>query len=85
MTEKNEVSPEELKRLLDAGRVNFMFDLRNKDEFGAWRIEGRSDFETLNIPQIKFVGEEEKYLGRKRMSFDVDTDSLIASGQRPHD
>ncbi len=64
MPDKNEVSPGELKELLDTGRVDFIFDLRNKDEFEAWRIEGRSDIEELNIPQIRFVGEEERYLDR---------------------
>ena len=64
MSERNEVSPAELKELLDGGAVDFIFDLRNEDEFQAWRIEGRYDVETLNIPQIKFVGEEEKYFGR---------------------
>lgn len=64
MTDKNEVSPQKLKKLLDDDSVNFIFDLRNEDEFQAWRIEARSTVETLNIPQIKFVGEEDKYLER---------------------
>jgi glyoxylase-like metal-dependent hydrolase (beta-lactamase superfamily II)/rhodanese-related sulfurtransferase len=56
------ISAVEMKRRLDENRIEFIFDLRNKDEFDAWRIEGRSDIETLNIPQIDFVGEEENYL-----------------------
>ena len=64
MSGVNEVSPRELKALLDDGQINFIFDLRNEDEFEAWRIEGRSEVETMNIPQIKFVGEEEKYFDR---------------------
>jgi glyoxylase-like metal-dependent hydrolase (beta-lactamase superfamily II) len=64
VSDRNEVSHGELKGLLDAGRVNFIFDLRNEDEFKAWRIEGRSDIEALNIPQIRFVGEEDSYLDR---------------------
>jgi glyoxylase-like metal-dependent hydrolase (beta-lactamase superfamily II) len=62
--DKTEVSPGELKELLDTGRVDFIFDLRNEEEFEAWRIEGRSDIEELNIPQTRFVGEEENYLDR---------------------
>ncbi len=64
MSEKNEVSPRELKELMDTGRLDFIFDLRNEDEFEAWRIEGRSDIEALNIPQIRFVGEEDRHLDR---------------------
>ncbi|MDA8104015.1 MAG: MBL fold metallo-hydrolase [Nitrospiraceae bacterium] len=58
------ISPEELKKRIDVGKVGFMLDLRNEDEFAAWRIEGRSEIETINIPQTDFVGEEERYLGR---------------------
>ena len=58
------ISPEEFKKRLDAGKVEFIFDLRNADEFASWRIEGRNELESLNIPQVAFVGEEEKYLDR---------------------
>ena len=54
----------DFKKRLDAGRIEFIFDLRNGDEFEAWRIEGKTPVETLNIPQLDFVGEEEKYLDR---------------------
>jgi len=62
MSEDKTISAQELKRKLDAGQVGFLFDLRNEDEFKAWRIEGRSDFPVLNIPQEAFVGEEELHL-----------------------
>ncbi len=64
MDKKITISSQEMKRRLDANDIAFIFDLRNRDEFGAWRIEGRSDIETMNIPQEDFVGEEEKYLDR---------------------
>jgi len=56
------ISAEDLKERLDNDAVAFLFDLRNIDEFESWRIEGRSAIETLNIPQIRFVGEEERHL-----------------------
>ncbi|HEX9861132.1 MAG TPA: MBL fold metallo-hydrolase [Nitrospirota bacterium] len=55
---------DEFSRMLDVDEVEFLFDIRNEDAFNAWRIEGRSPIETLNIPQVLFVGEEEKYLDR---------------------
>jgi glyoxylase-like metal-dependent hydrolase (beta-lactamase superfamily II) len=64
MEKKRTISSEEMKRRLDKGSIAFIFDLRNREEFNAWRIEGRSDIETMNIPQEDFVGEEEKYLDR---------------------
>jgi len=57
-------TPLELKDALDHGKVDFILDLRNEDEYGAWRIEGRVPVPSLNIPQPDFVGEEEKYLDR---------------------
>jgi glyoxylase-like metal-dependent hydrolase (beta-lactamase superfamily II)/rhodanese-related sulfurtransferase len=56
------MTAEEFKKRLDAGQVPFIFDLRNSDEFKAWRIEGRTGIETLNVPQEEFVGEEERHL-----------------------
>jgi glyoxylase-like metal-dependent hydrolase (beta-lactamase superfamily II)/rhodanese-related sulfurtransferase len=58
------ISPEELKKRIDRETVEFIFDLRNADEFAAWHIEGRSTIPTVNIPQTDFVGEEERYLDR---------------------
>lgn len=64
MSDKSVVSLAEFKKRLDAGQVEFLFDLRNRDEFEAWRIEGKREVPTLNIPQVDFVGEEEGYLDR---------------------
>ncbi|MEW6714795.1 MAG: MBL fold metallo-hydrolase [Nitrospirota bacterium] len=64
MADAKTISPAELKRRLDGMKVEFLFDLRNEDEFKAWRIEGREDFPALNIPQVDFVGEEDLYIDR---------------------
>lgn len=58
------ITPQELKRRLDAGAVDLLFDLRDEKEFAAWHIEGRTPVESLNISHVDFVGEEEKYLDR---------------------
>ena len=58
------IRPEEFKRRLDREEVGFIFDLRHREEVDSWKIEGRSEIELLNIPQIDFVGEEEKYFDR---------------------
>ncbi len=55
------ISIADFKARLDSGSIEFLFDLRTPDEFEAWRIEGKSPVETLNIPQLDFVGEEDKY------------------------
>jgi len=64
MERKFQISIRDFKNKLDAGKIEFMFDLRNDDEFKSWRIEGPEPVETLNIPQVNFVGEEESHLAR---------------------
>jgi len=60
----NVIPIDEFKKKLDAGEVEFMFDLRAEDEFNAWRIEGKKDAPIMNIPQEDFVGEEERHLDK---------------------
>jgi len=64
MADVKTITPAELKRRLDEMKVEFLFDLRNEDEFKAWRIEGKGDFPVMNIPQVDFVGEEDLYIDR---------------------
>ncbi|MDD5757715.1 MAG: MBL fold metallo-hydrolase [Desulfobulbaceae bacterium] len=54
----------EFKKKLDRGEISFLLDMRQEEEFASWRIEGGKPVETINIPQIDFVGEEEKYLSQ---------------------
>ncbi len=58
------ITPQEFKRRLDSDEVRFVFDLRNEDDFKDGKIEGRYEFQTLNIPQEDFVGEEERHLSK---------------------
>lgn len=58
------ISPQEFKKMLDNNEVKFVFDLRNEDDFKDGKVEGRFDFETLNIPQEDFVGEEDKHFSK---------------------
>jgi len=64
MSESTVLSPEEFKKRLDEGKVDFIFDLRNEDEYKAWHVEGRREIESLNIPQTDFVGEEDRHMDR---------------------
>ncbi|MCX8070549.1 MAG: MBL fold metallo-hydrolase [Thermodesulfovibrionales bacterium] len=58
------VSPQEFKKMLDNNEVQFVFDLRNEDDFRDGKVEGRFEFETLNIPQEDFVGEEDRHFSK---------------------
>lgn len=64
MAELLDIAVPEFKRKLDQGEIDFILDLRREEEFAAWRIEGRQPVETINIPQLDLVGEEERYLSR---------------------
>jgi glyoxylase-like metal-dependent hydrolase (beta-lactamase superfamily II) len=78
MENKFQISIRDFKNRLDAGKIEFMFDLRNEDEFESWRIEGSTPVETLNIPQVDFVGEEESHLDR--LPRDKEIISICAHG-----
>ena len=45
----------ELLRSLDAGDALLLLDVRNAEEFAAWRVEGRRPVETIHIPYFAFV------------------------------
>lgn len=64
MANTKSISPAELKKRLDENKVEFLFDLRNEDEFKEWPIEGREDFQSMNISQVDFAGEEDLYIDR---------------------
>lgn len=56
-------SPAELHRHLDEGSRFAILDVRNRDEFEVWRIEGKEPLQTLNIPYFDLLdleGEDEE-------------------------
>lgn len=59
MSNASQISPTELKAKLDAGQALFILDLRNRDEFAAWRIEGRQAIPVLNVPYFEVLEEAE--------------------------
>jgi len=54
----------ELLRELDAGRGGPLLDVRNADEFAAWRVEARAPFETIHVPYFGFLEDPEAALAR---------------------
>lgn len=53
-------TPAELHHQLDAGSPFAILDVRNRDEFEAWRIEGRTPVPTLGIPYYELVDLEDE-------------------------
>ncbi|MDW8329268.1 MAG: MBL fold metallo-hydrolase [Candidatus Bipolaricaulota bacterium] len=47
----------ELKDRLDRNESFFLLDVRNREEFSAWKIEGRTKLPTLNIPYFEILEE----------------------------
>lgn len=52
-------SPSELYRHLEEGGRLSILDVRNRDEFDAWRIEGGDAVRMLNIPYFEMLDVEE--------------------------
>lgn len=58
------ITPSELKNSIDAGEKILLLDVRNEDEFGSWRVEGKKIPETLNIPYFAFIEEPEAQIAK---------------------
>jgi glyoxylase-like metal-dependent hydrolase (beta-lactamase superfamily II)/rhodanese-related sulfurtransferase len=46
---------QELKERLDEREKLFVLDVRNRDEFSAWKIEGREKLPMLNVPYFEIL------------------------------
>ncbi len=53
-------TPAELHRHLSDGSRFAILDVRNRDEFDAWQIEGRIPLQTLNFPYFDWLDLEEE-------------------------
>ena len=53
-------SPAELHRHLNDGSRLAILDVRNRDEFDVWQIEGKAPIQTLNIPYFDLLDLEEE-------------------------
>lgn len=60
MEPTTEITPGALfDRLVARGEAPAILDVRNEDEFAAWRIEGRRPIPHLNVPYFAFIDEPE--------------------------
>jgi glyoxylase-like metal-dependent hydrolase (beta-lactamase superfamily II)/rhodanese-related sulfurtransferase len=49
----------ELLERADAGEDLLLLDVRNEEEFAAWRLEGRKPVETVHVPYFDFIEDAE--------------------------
>lgn len=59
MNTEHAITVERLIEKSDAGELFLLLDVRNDDEYEAWKVEGRRPIETLHIPYFDFVEEPE--------------------------
>ena len=65
MEERTEITPRELfERLVTRQESPPILDVRNEEEFAAWRIEGRRPLDYLNVPYFRFIDEPERNAAR---------------------
>ena len=55
MNTEHAITVERLIEKADAGAPFLLLDVRNDDEYAAWKVEGRQQIETLHIPYFDFV------------------------------
>src|SRR5262245_16380606 len=57
MNAEHTTTVERLIEKADAGEPFLLLDVRNDDEYAAWKVEGCRPIETLHIPYFAFVEE----------------------------
>ena len=89
-------TPRELFERLHAPDPPLILDVRNKEEFARWKIEGPQMPETLNIPYFAFIEDEETSVAKVKSwiagrSRDVvvvcakgDSSAFVAEILKPH-
>lgn len=58
------MTPAELHAEVSESKDLFILDLRNKDEFKQWKVEGKKPIPTLNLPYFDFVDDEAGSMAR---------------------
>lgn len=72
MTSSTEITPRELfERLVTRGEAPPILDVRNEDEFAAWKIEGTRPLAYLNVPYFGFIDEPERSTERVAQAGDT--------------
>jgi glyoxylase-like metal-dependent hydrolase (beta-lactamase superfamily II)/rhodanese-related sulfurtransferase len=56
-TNGTEVSADDLSDLLDREAPFFLLDVRNREDFAAWRVEGRRPIPAHNVPYFEMLEE----------------------------
>lgn len=57
---KNQIIVSELKQKLDAGENLFIVDVRNREDFENWKIEGRDKIPAINVPYFELLEHAEE-------------------------
>ena len=72
MADSTEITPRELfERLVTRGEAPLILDVRNEDEFAAWKIEGPRPLAYLNVPYFGFIDEPEQSTERVAQAGDT--------------
>lgn len=79
---QTEISPLELYRLLDEGRTPFvLLDVRNDEEFAAWKVEGRhAPTATVHVPYFDFLEDEDASVAKLEAYKELPIVVLCAKG-----
>lgn len=60
----NDMTPAELKARLDEGETLVVLDVRNEDEYEAWKVEGKHAVPMANVPYFDFIEDEDAAIAR---------------------
>lgn len=58
MANVSSITAQQLHAVMNSGQEAFILDVRNKDEFSSWKIEGHTT-KSINVPYFNFLEEDE--------------------------
>ncbi len=64
ITQMEQITPIQLYELMLKNHNVLMLDVRNEDEYEAWKIEGKFTPDTVNIPYFEFFENEDEAFSR---------------------
>lgn len=60
----NEIQVSEVLRWIDEGQPFLLLDVRNREEFEHWKLEGTRPVETVNVPYFEFVEDPQAAIAK---------------------
>ncbi|MCF6093587.1 MBL fold metallo-hydrolase [Microaerobacter geothermalis] len=73
------LTPEQLYQKIASGEKVFVFDVRNRDEYNDWKIEGK-ELQSVNVPYFEIIEDEDNEVHYENLPKDAKIVVVCAKG-----